>query len=247
MSRLSNASTRTGGMRALSRRLPAVLLAALAYATAGCASGGGAPEAEPPASASSRLVLAGPLPGGDLPRAGQRLGLALDALGAGNPDAAYGHIIGVLHRCGADALGQQALLLLASAELDPANSDPRLDLAAEAAAQVAARQPAGTWVRRIALALHGTARRLGAAPVRTLRAEEIELHGGSVAMAARPPRPAVDCGSTLGWPHVGVGGSGDLAPPSVSGASYPARLAELRRRVSEMEQELERLRRLTSP
>ena len=52
-----------------------------------------------------------------------------------------------------------------------------------------------------------------------------------------------DC--QAGWTGASVDGEG-TPPPSLRGASYPAQVAGLRRRVEELEQELERIRRIVS-
>lgn len=192
-----------------------------------------------------RAVLAGPLPGGPLPHARDDLSAGLAAIESANPDAAYGHLTAVLEQCGSSSLGQQALLTMAAAELDPRNPDPRRKLAAEAAAQVAARQDPDTWPGQIARSLYGIALRLGARPVDPVLPDVIELYDGSTAFAAAPAHPAADCGATEAWP--GPGRRTPAALPSLGGASYPARISALRRRVAELEAERERLRRLTRP
>ena len=217
---------------------------AVLVAVAGCAVNAAEPRQTAPAP-ESRAVVAGPLPGGPLPRAADELAAGLSEIEAGNPDAAYGHLTAVLEQCGASALGQRALLALAAAELDPTNPDPRRNLAAEAAAQVAARQDADTWPGQLARTLYGVALRVGARPVESVLPATIELYEGSVAFAAYPTRPAADCARAEPWPGPILSETRPL--PAVPGASYPARLGALQRRIVALEEELERLRRLTKP
>lgn len=169
------------------------------------------------------------------------LGPLTEALEARNHDALYARVLQVLERCGTRPLGQQALLLLAVGELDPRNPDPRPSLALESTELVLRGAEPGSWMRPLAESLYLIARRLGAEKAGTYAADESELRfrseKGNDGSSKEPP---VAC-EAAPWPEAG----GGVDPPAFRERSYPARVAQLRRKVAELEEELERLRRIT--
>lgn len=218
---------------------PGIALGLLALAGAGCASTpsaaegpatlpalpAGEPATRPPTSSEAALQVA-------------------HAARTGARPEAYALTLRMLEHCGTRPLGQQALLLLAAAELDPRNPDARLSLAREAVSLVAEASEPDAWTRVLAESLYLMALRLGAPRATAGAGPEAELR-----LRARRPNghPVVASAGTcdaLPWPNGRAEEPGDL--PGLDGASYPARIAWLQRRVSELEAELKRLRRITT-
>jgi hypothetical protein len=178
-----------------------------------------------------------------------KLELAVAALDGRNYDAAHARLLEVVDLCGSAPLGQQALLLMAVAELDPRNPDPRRDLAAESTALLWEETYARGWAHTLAESLYMIALRLGAGNAGPTDAEAAELEWRVRAA------PAGDSSAdSLSTSYCGPVWPTRLTPPttsapedllpSLNGSSYPAQVAELRRRVRELEEELERIRRI---
>lgn len=169
------------------------------------------------------------------------LGPLMEAFEARNQDVLYARVLQVLERCGTRPLAQQALLLLTAGELDPRNPDPRPPLALEATEIVLRAVEPASWTHALAESLHLIARRLGAEKAGLYAADELELRfrseKGDDGGAEEPP---VAC-EAAPWPEAGAG----VDPPVFRERSYPALVAQLRRRVAELEEELQRLRRIT--
>lgn len=165
----------------------------------------------------------------------------IDALADANPDAASERLLQVVDRCGSGPLGQQALLMLAIAELDPANRDPRLHLAVEASSQLALRTADTTWTHRVADALYLLARRLAPPPTHLDRMDVDAMRSRIESATTGRLTPWRDCAAV--WAP-GTAGEGEL--PRWKGTPYPVQMAVLRHQLRELREELERLRRLAS-
>lgn len=214
-------------------------LALLALGTAGCASGPPVVEGPGglPALPSSERATSEPAP------AGTKLDVARAARTA---DGALVHSLAVrtLERCGTRPLGQQALLVLAAAELDPRNSEGRASVALEALRLVGKASEPDAWTRVLSESLYLLAQRVGGGARTAGTAAEEALRAS--ARRGNERRLAADAAAcrAVAWPDGRTEEPGDL--PSLEGASYPARIAWLQRKVSELEGELQRLRRITT-
>jgi len=214
---------------------------ALTGATA-CAS---APPPQPPIPDPKPVVQPPPPPPPPEAEAPGKLELAVAALDERNYDAAHARLLEVVDLCGSAPLGQQALLLMAVAELDPRNPDPRWDLAAESTALLWEETNGRGWAHTLTESLYMIALRLGARNAGPSDAEAAELEWRVRAAPAGAAESRAYCGPA--WPT-------RLSPPTVStpedglpslnGSSYPTQVAELRRRLRELEEELERIRRI---
>lgn len=230
---------------------PLVALAAAAF-LAGCASSP-KPRLSMP---EPDLTLVAPV---DVARqeALARFERALVELEEGNPDAAYEDLLQVADRCGRAPLGQQALLMVAIAQLDPTSPDQRIHLAAQAAAHLARWTPDTTWIHRTAEVLYLLSRKL-APPANHLHAMDVDALGarleraregadaGTDPAAAGTDRTAAGTDPTAGtcsaaWPD-GTDRPGNL--PELEETPLPAQIARLRSELSVLRQEVERLRRL---
>ena len=220
---------------------------ALPLLVAACVSGG--PETAEP-SAPSRP----PLPAGERVAVAESrppAGDLVSAVATGHPDVGYVLALATLERCGTGPLGQQALLMLAAAELDPRNPDPHLSLAHEALALALAATDESSWSRILVESLYLVALQLGARPAPLHAGDESELRWrawkGDEARSSIGHLTFEAC-RPLPWPS-GPGSqrpTGDEGAPELAGDSYPARIAWLRRRVAELEAEIARLRRIAS-
>ena len=211
---------------------------ALTGATA-CAS---TPPPQPPVPEPEPVVQPPPPPPPPEAEAPGKLELAVAALDERNYDAAHARLLEVVDLCGSAPLGQQALLLMAAAELDPRNPDPRRDLAAESTALLWEETHGRGWVHTITESLYLIALRLGARSAGPTDAEAAELEWR---VRAAPADATSYCGPV--WPTrlpPPTTSTPEDRLPSLNGSSYPAQVAELRRRVRELEEELERIRRI---
>ena len=215
---------------------------ALTGATA-CAS---APPPQPPIPDPKPVVQPPPPPPPPEAEAPAKLELAVASLDERNYDAAHARLLEVVDLCGSAPLGQQALLLMAVAELDPRNPDPRRDLAAESTALLWEETNGRGWAHTLTESLYMIALRLGARSAGPTDAEAAELEWRVRAAPAGAAESPAYCGpvwpTTLPPPTATAALEDGL--PSLNGSSYPAQVAELRRRVRELEEELERIRRI---
>lgn len=149
-----------------------------------------------------------------------------------------------LERCGTRPLGQQALLVLAAAELDPRSSEGRTSVALEALRLVGEASEPDAWTRVLSESLYLLAQRVGGATRTAGSAPEEDLR--AAARRGNERRLAVDDAAcrAISWPDGKAEEPADL--PSLEGASYPARIAWLQRKLGELEGELQRLRRITT-
>lgn len=213
---------------------------------------------------------------------------ALFALRDRNYSGAHDNLIEVLELCGQSPLGQQALLLVAAAELDPRNPSPRRSLASEATGLLLTDAATPSWARQLGESLYLLALRTGAkAPslgdlesselaglyggLRGLSSADIALYelmdenptelarvdpgqgtGKSDAGARSEvnPDPRLRSGSaseycSARWPDVWDRRPTDRLP-SLGSSPYPAQVQALRARVLELEEELERIRRIVT-
>lgn len=247
--------------RGLVFRLRMAWVAGALTGAAACAS---APPPQPPVPEPKPVVQPPPPPPPPEAEAPGKLELAMAALDERNYDAAHARLLEVVDLCGSAPLGQQALLLMAVAELDPRNPDPRRDLAAESTALLWEETYGRGWAHTITESLYLIALRLGARNAGPTDAEAAELewrvraapagaaesHATGHALAgsgdsSADPLATSYCGPV--WP-TRLPPPTTSAPqdrlPSLNGSSYPAQVAELRRRVRELEEELERIRRI---
>ncbi len=104
-----------------------------------------------------------------------KLQAALEALWKGDYTAGHARLAEVVELCGSAPLGQQALLLIAAAELDPRNPDPRRSLAAEATSLLLGELDSMTWARQFAESFYLIGRRLGAQQLGAEDTEALEL------------------------------------------------------------------------
>lgn len=220
-------------------RLLAPGLAAAVAAAAACASGSGGPVASTHPGSRAPLPAEGTVaPARDEPGVG-----VARAVASGERDVAYARVLETLERCGTRPLGQQALLLLAASELDPRNPDPRLPLALRSAQLVLQASEPEAWARVLAESLYLLALRIGAREPGAYAADEAELGVRVRKGNERAAFPVDEECEALPWPAGPTAEVGD--PPALQGPSYPARIDRLRRRVAELESELERLRRIS--
>lgn len=216
-----------------------VALAFLALGGAGCASGPApveGPAALPalPSSEHAASEAAPPETTLDIARAAR----------TGDASLVHSLTVRTLERCGTRPLGQQALLVLAAAELDPRNLEGRASLALEALRLVGEASEPDAWTRVLSESLYLLAQRLGRA-ARAADAAEGELLRPSARRGNERRLAADDVACrAVAWPDGEAEESADL--PSLEGASYPARIAWLQRKVAELEGELQRLRRITT-
>lgn len=226
--------------RGLLFRLRMAWVAGALTGAAACAS---TPPPQPPIPEPKRVVQPPPPPPPPEAEAPGKLELAVAALDERNYDAAYARLLEVVDLCGSAPLGQQALLLMAVAELDPRNPDPRRDLAAESTALLWEETYGRGWAHTLTESLYLIALRLGARNAGPADAEAAELEWR---VRAAPAGAATSyCGPA--WPTrlpPPTASAPEDALPSLNGSSYPAQVAELRRRLRELEEELERVRRI---
>ena len=245
-------------MSATHRRglVPRLRMACVAGALSGATACASTPPPQPIVPEPKPVVQPPPPPPPPEAEAPGKLELAVAALDERNYDAAHARLLEVVDLCGSAPLGQQALLLMAVAELDPRNPDPRRDLAAESTALLWAETDGQGWTHTITESLYLIALRLGARNSGPTDAEAAELKwrvraaptgaAESYAAGAAPAGAATSyCGPL--WP-TRLPSPATSAPedalPSLNGSSYPAQVAALRRHVRELEEELERIRRI---
>jgi len=225
--------------RGLISRLRMVWVAGALTGAAACAS---TPPPQLPVPEPKPVVQPPPPPPPPEAEAPGKLELAVAALDGRNYDAAHARLLEVVDLCGSAPLGQQALLLMAVAELDPRNPDPRRDLAAESTALLWEETYARGWAHTLAESLYMIALRLGAGNAGPTDAEAAELEWR---VRAAPADASSYCGPA--WPArlpSPTASAPEDGLPSLNGSSYPAQVAELRRHVRELEEELERIRRI---
>lgn len=149
----------TGGSTAVRNRRYGVIAVASTL-LAGCASH---PPPEPvvvePERSTEAAPLSAPQPERQAPATFEE---ALYALRDRSYDDAHASLIEVLDLCGHSPLSQQALLLIASSELDPRNPNPRRSMAAEAAAILLRDAATPSWTRQLGESLYLLALKLGA-------------------------------------------------------------------------------------
>ena len=171
------------------RRMRAGVLGMTLLAPVGCAARQApepvAPEPEPVVELPA---LSLPPPQAEAPAL---MAEALAALSASDYGAATAGLLEVVDLCGPSPLGEQALLLMAMAELDPRNPDPRRDLAAEAVALVIEGQAESTWVTSLTQSLYAIALKLGARRPTPGDAEASELER-RFRTAGREEEPAAE-------------------------------------------------------
>ena len=231
-------ATRRRGL--ISRLRMAWVAGALTGATA-CAS---TPPPQPLVPEPKPVVQPPPPPPPPEAEAPGKLELAVAALDERNYDAAHARLLEVVDLCGSAPLGQQALLLMAVAELDPRNPDPRRDLAAESTALLWEETHGRGWAHTLTESLYMIALRLGARNAGPTDAEAAELEW-RVRAAPAGPLARSYCGPA--WPTrlpSPTASAPEDGLPSLNGSPYPAQVAELRRHVRELEEELERIRRI---
>ncbi|UCG76041.1 MAG: hypothetical protein JSV95_01645 [Gemmatimonadota bacterium] len=247
----------------------------------GCASN---PQPQPIApEPQAHVDLPTPPPPAPRSEAAARLQTALAELEGSNFDAAHGELLEVIDLCGSEPLGQQALLLIAAAELDPRNPNPGRSLAAESTALLLDEPGIAPWLRTVTESLYLIALRLGASVPGTSDPEAADLASRfrkTGVMAVADENPAE-------WQQIEAMADGryDEAPagmrradetvtadlliedrgghceaawpasprpvpmaglPTFRGASYPAQIADLRKQVQALEEEVERLRRIVT-
>jgi hypothetical protein len=214
------------------------LVAGVLTGVAACAS---APPPQPPVPEPKPVVEPSPPAPPPEAEAPGKLELAVAALDERNYDAAYARLLEVVDLCGSAPLGQQALLLMAAAELDPRNPDPRRDLAAEATALLWRETSGRGWVHTLTESLYLIALRLGARNAGPTDAEAAELEWR---VRAAPADASSYCAPVWSAPPAPAASGPGTGLPSLKRSPYPAQVAELRRRVRELEEELERIRRI---
>jgi len=92
----------------------------------------------------------------------EQLTSGLVALEAADYSIAYDNLIGVRSVCGDSPIGQQALLVLAAAELDPRNPQRQIELAAEFAAHFLGLPNRAAWAQPLAESLYLLSMEIGA-------------------------------------------------------------------------------------
>lgn len=258
------------------------------------------------------LALEAPPPPPPPPQAEapDKLEASVKALGRGDYNEAHARLLEVVELCGGAPLGQQALLLIAAAELDPRNPDPRRSLAAESTSLLLGELDSTSWARQLAESFYLIGRKLGARQLGAEDTEALELGwlfrhgsgrhpqekeggdasalmdedsrewaevesaasetdvelagtsagrydtvsdrrgstwspGGASASPAGEGRgeASLHCQAVWTAPSNGIA---QRALPSLPGSSYPAQVTALRRRVRELEDELERIRRIVT-
>lgn len=291
---------------------PQPLLVIAAFASILATACGTHPEPQPVVPERT-LALEAPPPPPPPPQAEApgKLEAALKALGSRDYTAAHARLLEVVELCGGAPLGQQALLLIAAAELDPRNPDPRRSLAAESTSLLLGELGSEAWARQLAESFYLIGRKLGARQLGAEDTEALELgwlfrhgygrhpqetkgHGDDSALmdedskewaevesgssetevaVAGPSAGRYDTVDRSGSVRSGGGasastvrearggalqhceavwtapswrGDADGALPSLPGSSYPAQVTALRRRVQELEDELERIRRIVT-
>lgn len=158
----------------------------------------------------------------------------LAALEGARAEEAFGQLERVREVCGTSPLGQQAVLVEAAAALGGKVGKRDPQRAADLAVAFL-RQPApAAWGVPVAESLYLMARELGA------REPSDDATAAVFAAAAgEPGRPPADCGAR--WEAA----DRSVTPvPSLEGTGVAAELEELRGRMSELEEEVERLRAL---
>lgn len=189
-----------------------------------------------------------------------KLKAALEALGKSDYTVAHARLMEIVELCGSAPLGQQAVLLIAATELDPRNPDPRGSLAAESTSLLLGELDSMSWAGQFAESFYLIGRRLGAQQLGAEDTEALELgwlfrHG----YGRQPPDEPEDgeastlmdeaslhCEALWAAPSVGDSQGVQGVLPSLPGSSYPAQVTALRRQVRELEEELERIRRIVS-
>lgn len=164
----------------------------------------------------------------------------------GNRAAAYAVLLDLVELCGTASLARRSLLLASAAELDPRGSGQRPALAVEYAALVLLSGEPDPWTRRVAEALYLLGQRLGGARPDPGDLDAQEIRWRVERAAERTPPRGCRADPVL----AGAPPSPEEAEPSLPTAnvsSYPVTIAELRRQVASLEQELERLRRISRP
>lgn len=174
----------------------------------------------------------------------------------GRYELAYALLLRVAERCATTPLGRDALLALAAAELDPRNGDPRLHLAAEAAAHLLVHERLTDPERQLAETLYLVSLRLGAGDEGLAAFDTADFRHRLESAAQNGPRPGARCARPALLARsqadaVRVASSqeavSERALPALPGSPYPRQLAQLRARLQELEEEVGRLRRLTRP
>ncbi len=127
------------------------------------------------------------------PPPAERLTTGLAALESSEYGDAYDNLILVRSVCGDAPLGQQALLVLAAAELDPRNPERQLELAREFAAHYLSLPNRAAWAEPLAESLYllsmemgaadAVGMRLGGAATEETRAVDDEAGSSDVALA----------------------------------------------------------------
>ncbi|HEX6939712.1 MAG TPA: hypothetical protein VF158_09900 [Longimicrobiales bacterium] len=119
------------------------------------------------------------------PDPAERLAEGLAALERGDYRGAYEPLSWVYTRYAGEAIGQQALLVLAAAEMDPRNPSRRLAVGAELAGRYLRMRGIAPWTEPVAETMYLLALELGAAEQRAAEAEEEEAEARAEAREAR--------------------------------------------------------------
>ena len=110
----------------------------------------------------------------------ERLSTGLIALEEADYNIAYDNLLEVRSVCGDSPLGQQALLVLAAAELDPRNPERQIELAAEFAAHYLGLPNRAAWAQPLAESLYLLSMEIGASDaIGTLLGENDDAPDGA--------------------------------------------------------------------
>lgn len=211
--------------------------------------------------------------GGREPDPEERLAQALNALEREDYRTAFDGLVWVYSHYPTEPVGQQALLALAAAEMDPRNPSRRLGVGSELAASYLGLPATPNWTEPVAETLYLLALELGAAEMRVARAEaereQAEAGRARARIEARQAqaetrraeveaqRAEVEAQRAEAEARQ-ARGAAEAAPPRplprLPGPPVTARMRELERerdrlagRVTELERELERIRRTLRP
>lgn len=170
--------------------------------------------------------------------AARLLASGLAALDSADHDAAVRHLEAVRRRCGARPAGRKAMLLLAAAHLDPRNPSTDPQSAADLAAAYLRTGGGEAWTGPLASVLYLEALEKGADPPDPLGTDAHPRPGpGGTAPALE------DCRH----PEVGATASAVTTLPTLPGPPVAQRLEVLQRRVADLQEELERIRKVLEP
>lgn len=163
----------------------------------------------------------------------QRYNAGLTALRAGDYAAASEHLGWVAERNAGDAVGQQALLMVAALEMDPRNPNRRLPLGSDLTGSYLKLERTPAWTTPVAETLYLLAVELGAAEDRAAQAEADKEQAEN---RLRLPENAPTMASRLR----AAGDERDKLAKKVE--QLEAQVAERDKKLAEKDKELERIR-----